>query len=250
MKRYIIETDDQRIWSYEVEGSDTSFSCKLLKPHGDKAYWLEESQDYWAWFFGEISYVKEEEMDICFLYLETAKQEFKKFYELMPKFNYSSKAEWKASELIHYFHNYRSTTINVAMAENPNRFIQKNGKVVVVTGVGNFYLTNDAGLISEANIDLNEDEAASIKTDTTAAQKKSRIKVYYPKAQKDNADDIAEKSPPVLAIKKDKSPTKNVGEDIPVEKITAEDLQRHIERQTEGQCDTVLFRASVHSTHE
>lgn len=250
MKRYIIETDDEHIWSYEVEGLDVNFSCNLLKPHGDKAYWLEESQDYWEWFFGEICYVKEEEMDICLLYLETAKNEFKKFYEMMPKFNYSTDADWKVSELIHYFQDYRSTKLDVTMAENPKRFIQKNGKAIVVTGVGNFCLTNDTSSICKVSANLIEDEVTSIKADTILTKKKSRIKVFSPKVQKDYISDTMENIPTVLAIKKDQPTITTNGDDIPLKKITAEDLQRHIERQTEGQCDTVLFRSSVNSTNE
>lgn len=247
MKRYIIETDDQYIWTYEVEGTDTVFSCKLLKPHGDKKYWLEESQDYWNWFYGEISNVKGTEIDICFLYMETAQDNFRQFYELMPssQFSYPAKAVWKVSELIRYFQNFRSTKYEVTYSENPSKFMLKNGKTILVSGMGNFCLTNDATSVNEIKEDLPPGQPS-------ASSPKTRIKVFYPtpEVQKDRPINNVPKKPPTPIIKKENSSTDCIGEDVPTEKVNSEDLQRHIERKTKGQCDTVSFRASVHSTQE
>lgn len=241
MKSYIIEIDDQKIWSYEVERMDTAFSCKLLKPHGDKAYWLEESQDYWNWFREEISYVESTEIDICFAYLETAQEEFRKFYGLMPQFNCYTKAEWKSSELIRYFQNFRCTKNNAEFKENPNRFILENGKVIIVSGIGAFCLVNDVASINKANGYSVTDGSVSGKMESNILPKKSRIKVYYPTER--NFDDVPKaQSKPV--IKKEEFSTRIVEKDIPLEKITAEDVQRYIERKTEGQCDTVNFRVN------
>ena len=130
MKRYIIETDDQYIWSYEVEGADTAFSCKLLKPHGDKNYCLDEKQDYWTWFCGEISHIEGGEINICFLHSEKEQKKFQQFYELRPssaKFSFV----WKSSEIIRYFQDFRHTKQDVAYKENPARFTLKNGENII-----------------------------------------------------------------------------------------------------------------------
>lgn len=250
MKRYIIETDNQRIWSYEVEGTDTAFSCKLLKPHGDKAYWLEDSQDYWDWFLGEISHVEGTEINICVLYLDTAQEKFQQFYELMPQFSYPVKADWKASELILFFQNFRSTTLEVTFAERPSRFIQKNGTAIIVNDRGNIHVVNDAASASEIDVDSVTEDATAKTTKSLISLKKSRVKVYSPKEQTGKIVNPVPKVSSTLAIKKEKSPTNHVAEDFSSENITAEDLQRHIERQTEGQCDTVFFRSTVFSTQE
>ena len=247
MKRYIIETDERYIWSYEVAGSDADFSCKLLNPHGDKKYWLEDSQDYWDWYCGEISNIKGEEIDICFLYLETAREDFQLFYELMPldQFSFPVKAEWKSSEIIRYFQDFRNTKYEATYSENPNRFILKNGSTILAFGTGNFCLTNDATSVNEL-----KDEIPLVKP--SASSKKPRIKVFYPTpdVQKDKNIDTVQKSPTTPTIKKEKTSTDSVGEDVPAEKANCEDLQRHIERKTEGQCDTVLFRPSIHHRQE
>lgn len=247
MKRYIIETDDRYIWSYEVEGTDTAFSCKLLKPHGDKKYWLDESQDYWNWFRGEISNVKGAEIDMCFLYMEMDQEKFRQFYELMPssQFSYPAKAVWKSSELIRYFQNFRNTKYEVTYSENPSRFMLKNGKTILVSGMGNFCLTNDATSVNEIKEDL-------LLGQPSASSPKTRIKVFYPtlEVQKDKPINNVQKKPPTLIIKKENSSTDYIGEDVPTEKVNSEDLQRHIERKTKGQCDTVSFRASIRSTQE
>lgn len=245
MKRYIIETDDQYIWSYEVDGVDTSFSCKLLKPHGDKKYWLDDMQDYWVWFCGEISHVEGAEVDICFLYLEKEQEKFKQFYELMPsaQFSFSVKAEWKTSELIRYFQDFRHATQDATYMENPARFTLKNGEAIIVFYAENFCLTNDAAFIK-----MEDDNSKKIKSPS----KKPRIKVFFPtpEVKKDKIVDTVKKETPNPIIKKEPSPADYIGEDMPTEKANSDDLQRHIERKTEGQCDTVSFRPSAHFTQE
>ena len=224
MKRYIIETDDRYIWSYEVEGTDTAFSCKLLKPHGDKKYWLEDMQDYWDWLCGEISHVKGAEIDICFLYLEKERESFQQFYELMPS-------------------DFRNTKQGATYTEKNDRFMLKNGETIIVFGAGNFCLTNDA-----TSIKKEDDDSKIIKP----SSKKPRIKVFFPTSEvkKDKIVDAVQKKPPAPIIKKEPSSTYHTAEDLPSEKANSEDLQRHIERKTEGQCDTVSFRPSAYSIQE
>ena len=247
MKRYIIETDDQYIWSYEVEGADTSFSCKLLKPHGDKKYWLDDMQDYWDWFCGEISRVEGAEIDICFLHLEKEQEKFQQFYELMPsaQFSFSVKAEWKTSELIRYFQDFRHTKHDATYMENPARFMMKNDETIIAFGAENFCLTNDAAFKKKK-----DDNSIKIKSPS----KKPRIKVFFPTSEvkKDKIVDVdtVQKKPLDPIIKKGSSPADYIGEDLSTEKANSDDLQRHIERKTEGQCDTVSFRPSAHSTQE
>lgn len=245
MKRYIIETDDRYIWSYEVEGADTAFSCKLLKPHGEKKYWLDEMQDYWEWFCGEISHVKGAEIDICFLYLEKERENFQRFYELMPSANFTFpvKAEWKFSELIRYFQDFRNTKQDATDTEKNDRCMLKNGETIIAFGAGNFCLIKDAASIKKEDGDLKNIKPSS---------KRLRIKVFSstPETKKDKIVNTVQKKPSAPIIKKEPSPTEHMGEDLPAEKANSEDLQRYIERKTEGQCDTVSFRPSAHSTQE
>lgn len=245
MKRYIIETDDRYIWTYEVEETETAFSCRLLKPHGDINYELEVSQDYWDWFCGEISHVKGAKIDICFLYLDSARENFQRFYELMPQsqFSHPGKAEWKSSEIIRYFQDFRKTKHEATYAAPPGRFILKNGETIIASGAGNFCLTNDA-----ASINREDDDSKKVKP----LSGKSRIKVFYPtpEVKKDKTVDTVQKTPSTPIIKKAPPSLDPVEEDVPSEKANSEDLQRHIERKTEGQCDTVSFRSSAHSTQE
>ena len=247
MKRYIIETDDRYIWSYEVEETDTAFFCKLLKPHGDINYELEVSQDYWDWFCGEISHVKGTEIDICFLYLDSARENFQRFYELMPQsqFSYPGKAEWKSSDIIRYFQDFRNTKRKATYSENPSRFMLKDGNSILVFSTGNFCLTNDAISVNEIKEELPLGKPS-------ASSKKPRIKVFHPAsdAQTDKTIDALQKDPPMPIIKKENSSTDCVGEEVSLEKANSEDLQKYIERKTEGQCDTVLFRPSVYHRKE
>ena len=264
MKRYIIKIDDQHIWSYVVDEEDNTFSCRLLRPHGGKNLLLENSDEYWGYFLKLISHVEGSEIDICFLYLETARDKFKRIYELVPQnqFSYPKKNEWKTSELICYFRKFRDTKQEVTFAAKPDRLLLKNGETFVVNGLENFCLVNDADFFKK-----NNDVSETVDTDSASIQKtkpwkKSRIKVYYPEEQKVvTSSNVAKTSSESVinkektsAIKKEKSPiikqekhTDYTEDNVPLEKITAEDLQRHIERQTEGQCETVLFRPSAHS---
>lgn len=260
MKRYIIEIDDLRIWSYEVQGTSDTFSCKLLKPHGDKYYLLGESQDYWDWFLGETSLVTGAEIDICFLYLETAREKFKRIYELIPdsKFSFPEKTDWKSSELSSYFIGFRDTKNEVTFADKPDRLLLETGETFVVNDMGNFCLINDVADSKKDNDVYKKSIAYSDKTQQSLSSKKSRIKVYYPKEQREKTvanipkivDSPVEKDEKLPVLIRDKTPADCVKEDVPSEKITAEDLQRYIERKTEGQCDTVIFRASVNYTQK
>lgn len=245
MKRYIIETDDQYIWSYEVEGEDTAFSCKLLKPHGDRKYWLDDMQDYWDWFYGEISHIEGAEINICFLHVEKEQKKFHQFYELMPsaKFSFPVKAEWKTSEIIRYFQDFRNTKQDATYTGKDDRFMLENSETIIAFGVGNFCLTNDAASIKQEDSDSKKIKPSS---------KKSRIKVFFPtpNVKKEKSVDTIQKKLPTAIIKKESIPTDRILEDLSAEKANSEDLQRHIERKTEGQCDTVSFRPSAHSTQE
>ena len=99
MKRYIIETDAQRIWSYEVEGEHAGFSCTLKNPHGDKSYAMEDAADYWEWLWDELGLLQGEEIDLCFLYPEEAKAEFEEFFQKRPQFCHPEQTAWKTAEV-------------------------------------------------------------------------------------------------------------------------------------------------------
>ncbi len=261
MKRYIIETDDEHIWTYEVEGTDANFSCKLLKPHGDKKYWLEDREDYWQWFFEEISITKGAELDVCFLCLEKAQEDFQQFYKLLSSFQFSclGKAEWKSSEIIRYFQDFRNTKEEVAYEENPSRFMLKSGKTILVYGTENFCLANDAAFMNKGDDD-SEKIRSSSKVFAPSMEKKDTVvpAVSSPK-RKSNLPRLSGKAkgvhtvpstPSAPVIKKEKSPTDLVGEAMSSEQVNAEDLQRYFERKTEGQCTTVSYRSSVYSEQE
>ena len=121
----------------------------------------------------------------------------------------------------------------------------KNGKTILVSGTGNFCLTNDANSVNVIKEDLPLGQPSG-------SSPKTRIKVFYPttKVQKGKPINIVPQKPPAPIIKKENSSTDCNEEDVPTEKVNSEDLQRHIERKTEGQCDTVSFRASVHSMQD
>ena len=265
MKRYIIETDDEHIWTYEVEGTDANFSCKLLKPHGDKKYWLEDSEDYWRWFFEEISIIKGAELDICFLCWEKSQEDFQKFYNLIPQFptsfqfGYLGNAEWKSSEIIRYFQDFRNTKEEVAYEENPSRFMLKSGKTILIYGTENFCLTKDAAFINKSDADSKKIRSSSTVFSKSMEEKDkgssccvhSKKKTNLTKhPEKEKSVRVVSKAPSAPAIKKEKSPTNFVGEDMSLEQVNAEDLQRYFERKTEGQCTTVSYRSSAYSEQE
>ncbi len=159
------------------------------------------------------------------------------------QFSFPVKAEWKTSEIIRYFQDFRNTKQDATYTGKDDRFMLENSETIIAFGVGNFCLTNDAASIKQEDSDSKKIKPSS---------KKSRIKVFSPtlEVKKNKSLDTVQKKPPAPIIKKDISSTDNIGDDLPSEKATSEDLQRHIERKTEGQCDTVSFRPSAHFTQE
>ena len=111
MKRYIIETDAQNIWSYKAEDVAAGFVCKLMKPHGDKSHAMEDSADYWGWFKEAICLLQNDAVDICFLYPEETQAEFEQFFKLKPQLCHPRQTSWTVTEVERFFYEYRERTI-------------------------------------------------------------------------------------------------------------------------------------------
>ena len=93
MRRYIIEVEDGKIFSYAAAG------LRLMKPHGDKFYSARKFSAYWVWFTEEIA---ADELDICFIYSgEPATIE--QIKNTAQKFPHAEKSTWQMTELRNFF---------------------------------------------------------------------------------------------------------------------------------------------------
>ena len=211
MKRYIIEIEDGKIFSYATDG------FRLMRPHGDKFYLANKFSAYWEWFTEETAI---EELDICFIYsgdLSTIEQ----IKNAARKFPHSKNSTWQIAELSKFFTKYRVEPLkeNFCWNENLRQIIFNDGKIFKVDGLSNFILESEK--ISES-------------------LKNFKIRVYTPpeKTNRNEESDIINKNPKPKKISKlTELPAKFQ------EKISASDLQTYIAEQIGGQCDEVLFKS-------
>ena len=211
MKRYIIEIDAEKIFSYEAEGCGQNFHCRLMKPHGDKFYTAGKFLDYWAWFAEETADGKP---DICFIYVEDERQTLERLKKDAPKLKNST---WEMSELKKFFTEYRDATSKENFRWEDGKIIFDDGRIFNLDGVANFILSD--------------------KTEPAREQPKPkfRVKVYTPP--------VNQEEPPeeISNPEKDIPPLIDLPDEFK-EKISVEDFQNYIEEQTGGQCDKVSFK--------
>ena len=204
MRRYIIEVEDGKIFSYAAAG------LRLMRPHGDKFYSAGNLSAYWEWFTEETAV---DELDICFIYSgETATIE--QIKDAAQKFPHPENSTWQMAELRNFFTKYRDEPLkeNFRWDENLRQIIFDDEKIFKVDGLSDLILEPEK--ISEP-------------------PKKFKIRVYTP-PKKSIGNEVPEPE-------KFSEPTELPAE--PQEKISASDLQKYIAERTAGQCDTVSFKS-------
>ena len=211
MRRYIIEVENGKIFSYAAAG------LRLMKPHGDKFYSAGKISAYWEWFTEETAV---DELDICFIYSgEPATIE--QIKDAAQKFPHAENSTWQMTELRNFLTKYRDEPLkeNFRWDENLRQIIFDDGKILKVDGL------SDLILIPEK---------------TSETPKKSKITVYIPPEIIDKELEIGNEVP------KPKKFSESI--ELPTgfqEKISASDLQKYIAEQTDGQCDKVSFKSQA-----
>lgn len=205
MRRYIIEVDDDKIFSYAESGS------RLMLPHGDKFYSAGNFSEYWEWFTEETAV---DELDICFI-CSGEPATIEQIKDAAQKFPHAKNSTWQMAELRKFFTKYRDEPLkeNFRWDENLRQIIFDDGKIFKVDGLSELIL--DSEKISES-------------------PKKFKIRVYTPPERPIRNEE--------LGIRNEVSEPKKLSEppELPAEsqeKISASDLQKYIAEQTEGQCD-------------
>lgn len=240
MKRYIIETDVQKIWSYKAEDVAAGFACKLMEPHGDKSYAMEDRADYWEWFEEAICLLQSDEVDICFLYPEEAQTEFEQFFEMKPQFCHPRQTSWTVTEVERFFHEYRERTIReeIRYEEQSRRLTFLQGQVFLTKGL------NDDGLAVSA-LQTREAQGASVSERKEKPKAESKVKVYAPLPRQRPAHETTaaqSKAAKKPEAKKEEKIPKGKDEPPQLPKVNHEDFRRYIEERVEGQCNTVAYR--------
>ena len=234
MKRYIIETDEQRIFSYKVKDEGAGVACILMRPHGNTSYAMEDMEAYWNWFRDEISLLPEEEIDLCFLYPQAAQKEFAAFFQQKPSFCYPKATAWNVTEVEKFFHEHRERTLHDTIRYDAadGRLLFSSGKVFFARGL------DDGGLRVAV-------KAVHRKHSPAAPKRTSAVKVYMPPSTPSaQIRDWGENDPKPKVSRAEMMP-KEAAASLPVEKVTGEDMQRFIEEQVKGQCDTVAYRSGL-----
>lgn len=214
MKRYIIELEGRKIFSYEAEGCDKNFRCRLMKPHGDKFYSTEKYLRYWSWFEAETA---AEEPNICFICSAEELFAVEKLKNAAPNINDSS---WQMSELKKFFMEYRDEPLkeNFHWDGSHREIIFDGGKILRLDGV---------------NLSDESEPAEEI----SPPKSKFRVRVYSPPAEQKNFE------PPEKILEPEKNiPESSASPAELKEKISAEDLRTYIEEQTDGQCNGISFK--------
>ncbi len=268
MKRYILEIDRTQIWSYEADNVGSKIKYTLMKSHGEKTYWLEDGYEaYWTWFEKEISLLSETEVDVCFLYDETAKNVFSGLIKRMPNFKKPTDTSWRLSELQEFLRSYRDNrrTEEPTYQKDVSKFHFADGQTLCIGGTGNFHIVEDAPKDEPQQPTAPKPQKDNI-APTPMSQpphplsavpqrtsKKPKIKVYGPDRTATPANSVTPKESPAdnkETIGSRRSTEKTtpkwnrtltVEKKEPTEKVGADDLQRFFQQKTEGQCDTVLF---------
>ena len=236
MKRYIIETDEQRIFSYKVKDEGAGVACILMRPHGNTSYAMEDMEAYWNWFRDEISLLPEEEIDLCFLYPQAAQKEFAAFFQQKPSFCYPKATAWNVTEVEKFFHEHRERalhdTIRYDAAEG--RLLFSSGEVFFARGL------DDGGLRAAV-------KAVQRKHSSGVPKRTSAVKVYTPPSTPSAPEKTRawEKAAPKPEASRAEMMPKDTAVFLPAEKVTGEDMQRFIEEQVKGQCDTVAYRSGL-----
>ena len=223
MNKYIIELDGKKIFTYEAEGANKSFRCRLMRPHGDRFYSAGKYWIYWTWFEAETAI---EEPHIFFICPPEGLPTLEKLKNAAPQFRYAEDTAWQMSELRKFFAEYREEPLkeNFHWEETSRQIIFDGGKVLNLEGLPSFTLTDDKPV------------------EETPPPRKFRVKVYAPPVEQENLDVEQKKSEPEEISKPEDIPE---SAELPAElkeKISAEDLQSYIDEQTDGQCDRVSFK--------
>ena len=211
MKRYIIEIDADKIFTYEATGGGDNFACRLLKPHGDKFHSTENHWDYWDWFAEETAAV---ELDACFLCPEDERQTLERLRNAAQDFTHAEQSSWRRSELKKFFATYRDAPTAKNFSWDACRLTFDDGKIFLLANLSTFVLTDDAP------------PAAKV---SPPPKTKAKVRVWQPAAQSKPLEKI---SAPEQKIPQ--TPSAEPAEAR--EKISAADLQNFIAAQTHGQC--------------
>lgn len=211
MKRYIIEVEEGKVFSYAVAG------LRLMRPHGDKFYSVGKLSAYWEWFTEETAV---DELDICFIY-SGEQATIEQIKNTAQKFPHSENSTWRIAELRDFFTKYRDEPLkeNFRWDENLRQIIFDDGKIFKVEGLSDLIFGPEK--ISEP-------------------PKKFKITVYTP-PEKPIRNEELEIRNDIPEPKKSLEPL-----ELPAEfqeKISASDLQKYIAEQTDGQCDKVSFKS-------
>ena len=116
MNKYIIELDGKKIFTYEAEGANKSFRCRLMKPHGDKFYSAGKIWSYWSWFEAETAI---EEPHIFFICSPEDLPTLEKLKSAAPKFRCVEDTAWQMSELKKFLAEQRGEPPEPAHVEEP-----------------------------------------------------------------------------------------------------------------------------------
>lgn len=223
MNKYIIELDGKKIFTYEAEGAGENFSCRLMRPHGDKFHSARKIRSYWEWFKEETAI---EEPHIFFIYAPEELPTLEKLKSAAPQVRRAADTAWQMSELRKFFAEYRDEPLreNFHWEETSRQIVFDGGKVLNLEGLPSFTLTDDKPV------------------EETPTTRKFRVKVYAPPAEQQNLD-VEQKNfePEKISMPEDISESAELSDEWK-EKISAEDLQSYIEEQTDGQCDRVSFK--------
>ncbi len=120
MNKYIIELDGKKIFTYEAEGADKNFRCRLMKPHGDKFHSAGKIWSYWDWFKDETAI---EEPHIFFICSPEDLPTLEKLKSAAPKFHCVEDSTWQMSDLKKFLAEQRGEPIEPSpVEETPRKF--------------------------------------------------------------------------------------------------------------------------------
>lgn len=211
MKRYIIEVEGGKIFSYAAD------NLRLMKPHGDKFYLARKFSAYWEWFTEETAV---DELDICFIYSNES-DTIEQIKNAAQKLPHSEISKWQMAEIVNFFTTYRDEPLkeNFRWDENLRQLIFDDGKFFKVDGLSDFIMDSER---------------------LFKPPKKFKIKVYTPPEKPDRIEELKIKNEVPALQKFLESP------EFPhefQEKISASDFQKYIAEQIDGQCDKVSFKS-------
>ncbi len=261
MKKYLLEIEQTKIWSYKVQGEGREIDCELLRPFGEESYPLKEKDGpdkYWQWFQRATSIPSEMEIDICFLYEDAAHEAYETLLASMPSFKNPVKTSWRLSELRCFLREYRvrKRTETAEYQNGCSQFRLPKGERILVSGLGAFQLAMDEEAVLPPSVAAGKscERPAILEKNNLSSVRKPKVKVYAPNSNTIDLENKREKPSNremrrSLTLKKGKvAAHQELSASLstePMEKVTAKDMQKYFQEQTAGQCDTVLDQSKA-----